>query len=162
MNTINCIQSVPINYPIIIMHLLLKSKNMETNISLVKHDWTHKEVKMIDVRKLSEYYIFMIEPEFPNVVGQNREGYYTPLLVKDKIFDERLKTYFLKDAHRVTREEILGVKWNLFITQGYYDLRSMCLIGSGNKYLSLCNRKEAVNLKNFIVSEFGEKYKKIN
>jgi hypothetical protein len=93
---------------------------METNISLVKHDWTHKEVKMIDVRKLSEYYIFMIEPEFPNVVGQNREGYYTPLLVKDKIFDERLKTYFLKDAHRVTREEILGVKWNLFITQGYY------------------------------------------
>lgn len=93
---------------------------MET-VSLTKHDWTHKEVRILDIRKLSEYYIFIIAQEDSpikvNVIG---EGYYTPLLVKDKIFDERLKTYFLKDAHRVTRDEILDVKWNLFITQGYY------------------------------------------
>lgn len=92
---------------------------MET-ISLTKYDWTHKEVKMVDIRKLSEYYIFVIKQDPQNVTEQNIEGCYTPLLVKAKIFDERLKTYFLKDAHRVTRDEILDVKWNLFITQGYY------------------------------------------
>jgi hypothetical protein len=72
-------------------------------------DWTNKEVKMTDIRKLSEYYIFTIDTDS---VG--------PLLVKNNIFEERLKTYFLKEAHRVTREEILGVKWNMYITKGHY------------------------------------------
>jgi hypothetical protein len=91
---------------------------MET-VSLTKHDWTHKEVTIKYTRKLSEYYIFIIKPTPDPLIIPNY-GFNTPLLVKDKIFDERLKTYFLKDAHRVTREEILEVKWNLFITQGYY------------------------------------------
>jgi hypothetical protein len=72
-------------------------------------DWTHKEISITDIRKLSEYYIFTINYDS---IG--------PLLVKNNIFEERLKTYFLKEAHRVTREEILGVKWNLYITKGFY------------------------------------------
>ncbi len=72
-------------------------------------DWTNKEVKMTDIRKLSEYYIFTIDT---SSIG--------PLLVKNNIFEERLKTYFLKEAHRVTREEILGVRWNMHITKGHY------------------------------------------
>jgi len=82
--------------------------------NVTKHEWTHKDCKFSDIRKLSEMYIFTLEP------GLDSDGIKTPLLVKNNIFEERLKTYFLKDAHRVTREEILGVKWNLFITQGYY------------------------------------------
>ena len=78
---------------------------MET-VSLTKHDWTHKEVNMIDIRKLSEYYIFVIKPSSDVFnTGQSGEmGFHTPLLVKDKIFDERLKTYFLKDAHKFQRK----------------------------------------------------------
>lgn len=72
-------------------------------------DWTNKEVKMTDIRKLSEYYIFTIDT-----------GSVGPLLVKNNIFEERLKTYFLKEAHRVSREEILGVRWNMYITKGHY------------------------------------------
>ncbi len=72
-------------------------------------DWTNKEVKMTDIRKLSEYYIFTIDT-----------GSVGPLLVKTNIFEERLKTYFLKEAHRVTREEILNVRWNMYISKGHY------------------------------------------
>lgn len=72
-------------------------------------DWTHPDVKITDIRKLSEFYIFTIE---------DKED--SPLMVKDKIFEERLKPFFLKDAYRVSREEILSVKWNMYITKGYY------------------------------------------
>lgn len=73
-------------------------------------DWTNKEVKMTDIRKLSEYYIFTID-DFDGI---------GPLLVKANIFEERLKTYFLKEAHRVTRDEILSVRWNMYISKGHY------------------------------------------
>jgi hypothetical protein len=73
-----------------------------------KKDWTHKEVLMKDIRKLSNFYIFMIDE------------IEKPLMVKDRIFEERLKPYFLKETHRITREEILSVHWNLHISQGYY------------------------------------------
>ena len=72
-------------------------------------DWTNKEVKITDIRKLSEFYIFTIDT-----------GEVGPLLVKSNIFEERLKTYFLKEAHRVAREEILGVRWNMYITKNHY------------------------------------------
>ena len=76
-------------------------------------DWTHKDVKITDIRKLSEFYIFY--PDFFTI-----DGISGALLVKSNIFEERLKTYFLKDANRVSREEILNARWNMFITKGYY------------------------------------------
>jgi len=77
------------------------------------YDWTHTNVKMTDIRKLSEFYIFTIEDVNSEVNNQ-------VLMVKDKIFEERLKMYFLKDPSRITREEILSVKWNMYITKGFY------------------------------------------
>lgn len=71
-------------------------------------DWTHKNVKINDIRKISKLYVISIEDEEVN----------TPLFVNSKIFDERLRLYFLKD--NVSREEILSVKWNMYITKGYY------------------------------------------
>ena len=50
-------------------------------------DWTNKEVKITDIRKLSEFYIFTIDT-----------GEVGPLLVKSNIFEERLKTYFLSPS----------------------------------------------------------------
>ena len=73
-------------------------------------DWTHKGVEITDIRKLSEFYIFTI----------NKDDIPGALLVKSNIFEERLKTYFLKESHRVTREEILSVKWNMYIKKGHY------------------------------------------
>jgi len=73
-------------------------------------DWTHKEVAITDIRKISSLYIISIDDK----------KITPPLLVSDKIFNERLKLYFLKDPFKVTREEILKVKWNMYITRGYY------------------------------------------
>jgi hypothetical protein len=75
-----------------------------------KMDWTHKDVTITDIRKISNLYIISIDDKKVT----------PPMLVNEKIFNERLKLYFLKEAHRVTREEILGVKWNMYITKGYY------------------------------------------
>jgi hypothetical protein len=75
-----------------------------------KKEWTHNNVKITDIRKLSKFYMFTIDNDIIN----------SPLLVKDEIFDERIKPYFLKEVSRITREEILSVKWNMFITKGCY------------------------------------------
>lgn len=90
-------------------------------------DWTHKDVKITDIRKLSEFYIFTIgKTEDFSPMGLPQENPSTgeeilgPLMVKDKIFEERLKPYFLKDPYRVSREEIMSVCWNMYISKGYY------------------------------------------
>lgn len=82
-----------------------------------KRDWTHKSVQIKDIRKLSEFYIFTIS----NTEGiTDPDGFGVPLMVKDTIFEERLKSYFLKDISKISREEILEVKWNMYITKGYF------------------------------------------
>jgi hypothetical protein len=83
-------------------------------------DWTHKDVKMTDIRRLSEFYIFTIEADLTGEGTYKGSGELHPLMVKDKIFEERLKPFFLKDSNRVTREEILSARWNMYITKGYY------------------------------------------
>jgi hypothetical protein len=77
-------------------------------------DWTHKELELSDIRKLNDFYIFTVKASGLDELSS------APLMVKDKIFEERIKTYFLKDAHKVSREEILKVKWNMYISKGYY------------------------------------------
>ena len=90
-------------------------------------DWTHTDIKITDIRKLSEFYIFTVGVSdgtdklgMPTELPSNGEDIPAPLMVKDKIFEERLKPYFLKDAYRVSRDEILSVRWNMYITKGHY------------------------------------------
>jgi len=82
---------------------------MNTNI-----DWTHKEVSIKDIRKLSKLYVIKI------VNKVSVDQIEAPLFVKDIIFEERLKSYFLRDLSKIDREDILGVRWNMYITKGYY------------------------------------------
>lgn len=81
-------------------------------------NWTHVNVKITDIRKLAEFYIFTIDEQRGTLNPKELVDY--PLMVKHKIFEERLKTYFLKDPSRVTREEILEVRWNMLIKKGFY------------------------------------------
>jgi len=77
-------------------------------------DWTHKHLKIVDIRKLNKLYVISVnDPKSKIQIEQ-------PLFVKDVIFEERLKSYFLKDPSKVTRDEILGVVWNMYITKGYF------------------------------------------
>jgi hypothetical protein len=78
-------------------------------------DWTHKTIKIIDIRKLNKLYVIsIINPK------EKHQTVDQPLFVKDTIFEERLKSYFLKDLLRVTREEIMSVFWNMYITKGHF------------------------------------------
>jgi hypothetical protein len=77
-------------------------------------DWTHKNITITDVRKLNKLYVLKITD--PMAASQIE----SPLFVKDNIFEERLKSYFLKDIVSITRNEILNVNWNMYITKGYY------------------------------------------
>ena len=76
-------------------------------------DWTHKNIRISDIRKLNKLYVFKItrvdEPSNEN-----------SLFVKDTIFEERVKSFFLKEMSQISREDILGVNWNMYITKGYY------------------------------------------
>lgn len=84
-------------------------------------DWTHKGVKIVDIRKVNKIYVIKISLSFTDFQEtEKREVENATLLVKGTILDERLHSYFLKDASRVTREEILNVKWNLYISKGFY------------------------------------------
>ena len=75
-----------------------------------KIDWTHKDVYITDIRKISKLYIISIADKKIS----------SPLFVNQRIFEERLRSYFLKEPSDVSREEILGVKWNLYISKGFY------------------------------------------
>jgi len=77
-------------------------------------DWTHKGIKIIDIRKLSKLYVIRVQD--PLLANQIE----SPLFIKDVIFEERLKSYFLKDISQITREDILNVSWNMYITKGYF------------------------------------------
>ena len=73
-------------------------------------DWTHTCVRLKDIRKAKELYIISI----------NDGEIKSPLFVDEKIFNERLKSYFLKDIDKISREEIIKVNWNFYITKGHY------------------------------------------
>ena len=73
-------------------------------------DWTHTGVAITDIRKIKNFYMISID----------EKKITSPLMVDEKIFNERLRLYFLKDAYRVPREDILSVKWNLYISKGHY------------------------------------------
>ena len=77
-------------------------------------DWTHSNIYIKDLRKLNKLYVIKISD--PNSSVQIE----SPLFIKDTIFEERLKSYFLKDTNNISREEILKVKWNMYITKGYF------------------------------------------
>jgi hypothetical protein len=77
-------------------------------------DWTHTGITIKDIRKLTKLYVIKIQDPMA------AEQIESALFVKDTIFEERLKSYFLKDMAKITREEILAVTWNMHITKGYY------------------------------------------
>lgn len=79
-----------------------------------KVDWTHKNIVINDLRKLNKLYVLKIQD--PQAVSQIE----SPLFVNGNIFEERIKSYFLKDMTHISREDILSVKWNMYITKGYY------------------------------------------
>jgi len=90
-------------------------------------DWTHKGVRISDIRKLKNLYLIYlnegnsIKVHYPHlIIGE-------PMTVNSRIFEERISSYFLKDADKITREEILSVKWNFFIQRG-----SFCKISDGD------------------------------
>jgi len=77
-------------------------------------DWTHKSIIIKDVRKLNKLYVIKVyDPDRPSQIDM-------PLFVKDTIFEERLKSYFLKPVDKISRDEILNSRWNMYITKGYY------------------------------------------
>jgi len=84
-----------------------------------KLDWTHKKVNISDIRKIEDIYIMQILISY-----KQGDRFFNktlePLFIKDVIFEERLKSYFLKDISNISRDEILNVSWNMYITQGYY------------------------------------------
>lgn len=80
-------------------------------------DWTHKDMIISDVRKLHKLYVIKV---VDSTLSKNQARVNAPLFVKDTIFEERLKSYFFKDITNIIREDILGVKWNMYITKGYF------------------------------------------
>lgn len=90
-----------------------------------KKDWTHTNVKIQDIRKLAKLYVLYTNlladsPVFTDPEDPKPYKPIGPLFVNAKIFEERLTPYFLKDIHRITREDVLGVNWNMYITKGYF------------------------------------------
>jgi hypothetical protein len=79
-------------------------------------DWTHKGTIITDIRKLNKSKLYVIKV----IDGETSVQIDSALFVRDIIFEERLKSYFIKDISRISREEILAVKWNMYITKGYY------------------------------------------
>jgi hypothetical protein len=84
-------------------------------------DWTHKDITISDVRKLSKLYVIKIKiPNMDLDLDVYTDQIDSPLFVKDTIFEERLRSYFLKEMSQISRNDILNVTWNMYITKGFY------------------------------------------
>jgi len=77
-------------------------------------DWTHKNVLITDIRKLNKLYLLTIQDD--HLAEQIKQ----PLFVKNLIFEERIKSYFITDISKISRGEILSLRWNMYVTKGYY------------------------------------------
>lgn len=83
-------------------------------------DWTHKDVKITDIRKVRKFYVISIEDK----------KITSPLFVDHNIFEGRVNSYYLRGYNdsqqrslatpNMTREEVTNVKWNMVINKGYY------------------------------------------
>lgn len=76
-------------------------------------DWTHRKIKITDIRKVKNFYVI-------SVVDKKITS---PLFVEHKIFEGRLKSYYLKnnhDTYQFNRNEVLDVDWNMVINKGYF------------------------------------------
>ena len=72
-------------------------------------EWTHQNILITDIRKIDRLYVLQLE------------GFVDPLFVSHSVFEERLKSYYLKDnINNISRENVLKVIWNFYITKGYY------------------------------------------
>lgn len=74
------------------------------------NDWTHTQLRILDIRKINKLYAIKID----------HIDIQQPLFVKDSIFEERLRSYFLKESSKISREDILNVYWNMYLSKGYY------------------------------------------
>jgi len=74
-------------------------------------DWTHKKVTITDIRKLYQLYIFTVDL----AILDN-----APLFVNEGIMHNVLKAYYLTNIEIFYREQILNVRWNMWISLGYY------------------------------------------
>ena len=73
-------------------------------------EWTHRKVRVTDVRKVRKFYILSIDD--PKITS--------PLFVDIDIFEGRVRSYYLKESDSISREDILNVEWNMVINQGFF------------------------------------------
>ena len=74
-------------------------------------DWTHKDVQITDIRKLKELY----------AISLNINEKIIQVFVNSKIFESRLRSYYLtEDISFLSREDILKLHWNVYLTAGYF------------------------------------------
>ena len=76
-------------------------------------EWTHKAVKISDVRKVRKFYVLSVDDKKID----------SPLFVEHNIFEGRLNSYYLKNVNSTggfTREQVVSPKWNMVITKGYF------------------------------------------
>lgn len=77
------------------------------------NDWTHKGIKIKDIRKNFKFYTLLLD-----VKDNNGEDIIT--YVAHNILEEIITSYFMKPMIHITRQEILDLKWNVYLTQGFY------------------------------------------
>ncbi len=79
----------------------------------MKIEWTHKAVKISDVRKVRKFYIISVDDKKID----------SPLFVDHRIFEGRLNSYYLRDPSSIgdfSRDDVIRVKWNMVINKGYF------------------------------------------
>lgn len=87
-------------------------------------DWTHPKTQILDIRKLHNLYALKIKET------EDQDDEIGSLLINHSIFEERVTSYFLKPMSQISRNDILNVKWDLYITKGYFIKLNTNEVGS--------------------------------
>lgn len=86
--------------------------NMKTGL-----DWTHKKIKIVDIRKLQKLYVLKVSTEN----SDNEDTSISPIFINATILNDRIKSYFLtSNVEKISRGEICDLVWNMYITKGRF------------------------------------------
>lgn len=87
-----------------------------------KLNWTNKEVKFRDIRLQKDFYIITLlnESYSCDEISDVDKDKLINIKVNSNILNTRLNEYFFNEPEKIKRDIILGLKWNLVLTQGFF------------------------------------------
>ena len=85
-------------------------------------NWTNKNIKFRDIRLQKDFYIITLLNESNSLdeLDDSKKCELIKVKINSNILNARINEYFFNQPDKITRDNILNLRWNLVLTKGYF------------------------------------------